>query len=296
MKLIVLILSLALERGATRALKLRELRFFDPYFDLALGRAERLRRVGATLALIAALLVATAPVLWISLVLEETFVPWDLPYLIFAVLVVFLCLGPRDLGSEVDDYCNALAIGDRDAAQRVMTELSESRHASPRDVDAVEEAIFVQATNRIFGVVFWFVVLGPVGAWLFRVSDLLRRRAAFESTREHALDRAALPAAESIHAVLAWIPARLAALGYALAGSFDDAWNAWRSVVAREPESLRASNDRLVAAVGKAAMSGFLEQPANSAAAARNAMRIVMRTLFVWISALALMTIFGWAV
>src|SRR5690606_39884655 len=46
----------------------------------------------------------------------------------------------------------------------------------------------------------------PVGAWLFRVSDLLRRRAAFESTREHAVDRAALPAAESIHAVLAWIP------------------------------------------------------------------------------------------
>jgi len=144
--------------------------------------------------------------------------------------------------------------------------------------------------------VFWFVVLGPVGAWLFRVSDLLRRRAAFESAREHAVDRAALPAAESIHAALAWIPARLAALGYALAGSFDEAWNAWRSFGAREPSSLRASNDRLVAAVGKAAMSGFLEQPANSGAAARNAMRIVVRTLFIWITVVALMTIFGWAV
>ena len=294
MKLIALMLSLALEHVATRRLKLRELRWFDPYFDFALGRAERLPPPAAAAVLAAALLIATAPVLWVSLVLEETFVPWDLPYLLFAVLIVFLCLGPRDLGSEVDDYCAALAVGDRDAAQRAMTELSESRHAT-RDVDAVEEAIFVQATNRIFGIVFWFVVLGPVGAWLFRVSDLLRRRAAFESARERALGTA-LPAAESIHAVLAWIPARLAALGYALAGSFDDAWNAWRRVGPRERASLRSSNDRLVAEVGRAAMTGFLEQPANSGAAARNAMRVVMRTLFIWISAVALMTLFGWAV
>lgn len=296
MKLIALMLSLALEHVATRRLKLRELRWFDPYFDFALAHAQRLRRRGAVLVLAAALIVATVPVLWISLVLAETFIPWDLPYLLFAVLIVFLCLGPRDVGSEVDDYCEALAAGDHDAAQRVMTELSESRHASPRDVEAVEEAIFVQATNRIFGVAFWFVVLGPVGAWLFRVSDLLRRRAAFESSRDHAAGSVALPAAESIHGLLAWLPARLAALGYALAGSFDHALHAWRGGGRSEPEPLHAGNDRLVAAVGKAAMAGFLEQPANSGAAARNAMRVVMRTLFIWLTVVALMTIFGWAV
>jgi AmpE protein len=296
MKLIALILSLALEHVATRRLELRELRGLDPYFDFALARAKRLGPTGARVVLGASLLVATAPVLWASLVLEETFVPWDLPYLAFAVLIVFLCLGPRDIGIEVDDYCAALARGDQEAARRAMTELSESRHASPRDVEAIEEAIFVQATNRIFGVAFWFIVLGPVGAWLFRVGDLLRRRAAFESARDYAVGASALPAAESLHGVLAWGPARLAALGYALAGSFDDAVNAWRNWRPVAGKPFHASNDRLVAAVGKAAMSGFLEQPANSGAAARNSMRLVMRTLFIWITVIALMTIFGWAV
>jgi len=296
MKLIALLFGLALEHVATRRFRLRELRFFDPYFDFALARARRLSTGAAAAVLAVFLLLATAPVLWIDRVLDETFVRWDLPYLLFAVLVVFLCLGPRDLGSEVDDYCAALDRGDHDEARRVMTELAESQHASPRDVDAVEEAIFVQATNRIFGVAFWFVVLGPVGAWLFRVSDLLRRRAAFESSRDYGVARAGLPAAEMLHGILAWVPARLAALGYALAGSFDDAWNRWRSVTPAPGKPFHAHTERVSALVGKAAMTGFLEQPANSSAAARNALKLVMRTLFIWVTVIALMTIFGWAV
>jgi AmpE protein len=296
MKLIALILGLALEHVATRRLKLRELRFFDPLFDFALARARPLPPNAAALVLAVFLALATLPVILISRALEQTFVPWDLPYLAFAVLIVFMCVGPRDLDSEVEDYCAALDRGDYDAASRVMTELSESRHASPRDVDAVEEAIFVQATNRIFGVAFWFVVLGPVGAWLFRVSDLLRRRAAFESARDYSVAKAALPAAETLHGLLAWIPARLAALGYALAGSYDDALNRWRNFAPAPGRPFYVRTDRLAAVVGKAAMTGFLERPANSSAAARNALRLVMRTLFIWVTVIALMTIFGWAV
>ena len=296
MKLIALLLALALEHVATRGFGLRELRFFDPYFDFALARVTRLTVGVATIVLAVFLLVAIAPVLWIDRVLEETFVPWDLPYLAFAVFVVFLCFGPRDLASEVDDYCAALGRGDRDEAQRVMTALTESQHARPLDVDAVEEAIFVQATNRIFGIVFWFIALGPVGAWLFRVSDLLRRRAAFESARDYGVARAGLPAAETLHGVLAWLPARLAVLGFALAGSFDDAWIRWRGVTRSPGTPFHVHTERLSALVGKAAMTGFLEQPANSSAAARNAFRLVIRTLFIWITVIALMTIFGWAV
>lgn len=296
MKLIVLLFSLALEHVATRRFDLRELRVLDPYFDFALARVRRLGVGLATLALLIFVLLATAPVIWVAHVLEETFVPWDLPYLLFAMAVLLASLGPRDLGSEVDDYCSALYAGDTAAASRVMTELTESHHASPRDVEAVEEAIFVQATNRVFAVVFWFVALGPVGAWAVRVADLLRRRAAFESTRDSGALHSALPAAETLHGVLAWVPARLAMLGYALAGNFDDALNAWRAHRAAAGKPFHAVSDRLVAEVGRAAMSGVLQQPANSSAAARNAMKLVMRTLFIWITVVALMTLFGWAV
>jgi AmpE protein len=296
MKLIALILGLALEHAATQRLQLRELRWFDAYFDFAFSHAKRRGRAGAAAIVVLCLVIALVPVLWMSAFLKGTLIPWDLPYLLFAVFIVFLCLGPRDLNSEVDEYRAALDAGDQEAANRVLTELSEARPSGVRTAEAVEEAIFVQATNRIFGVAFWFVVFGPVGAWLFRIADLLRRRAAFESARDSQIEAAVAPAVESVHGILAWLPARLAALGYALSGSFDDAFDCWRRYEPPAGLSFHRSNERVVAAVGKAAMTGFLAEPVNSSAAARNSMRLVMRTLFIWITVIALMTIFGWAV
>jgi AmpE protein len=125
---------------------------------------------------------------------------------------------------------------------------------------------------------------------------MLRRRAAFEAAREGVSENSARTAVELVHGALAWIPARLTALGYALGGSFDDALNSWRTLSLRDKASLHDGNERIAAAVGKAAMTGFLEQPANSSAAARNALRLVTRTVFIWVTVIALMTIFGWAV
>lgn len=296
MKLIAIILGLVLERVATQSLQLRELRWFDRYFDLGLARARRVGTWLSHLLVIAFLVAPLLPVLLASQALQGTDVRWDLPYLLFAVFVVFLCLGPRDLASEVSDYCAALDRGDAQEARRVLTEISEAERPGASEIDVLEEAIFIQATNRIFGVVFWFVILGPVGAWLFRVSDLFRRRTAFESARDSEGIESASAAVEAIHGVLVWIPARLAALGYALSGSFDDALNSWRSYASEPGVPFHRSNDQIVAKVGKAAMTGFLEEPSNSSAAARNAMRLVNRTLFIWITVLAAMTIFGWAI
>src|SRR5690606_15506845 len=190
MKLIALILGLGLERIATALLELRELRWFDRYFDAAVRRASRAEGALRYGFLRGALLLLLLPVWGVSHVLYDGGA-WDLVYLLFAVLVVFFCLGPRDLATEVADYRAALDRGDEERARQVLTELAESAQPHAVAVEVVEEAVFVQATNRIFAVVLWFVVLGPVGAWLFRVNDLFRRRVAFEAAR----DPAARPAA-----------------------------------------------------------------------------------------------------
>lgn len=296
MKLIALILGFGLEHIATQVLHLRELRLFDGFFDVALRLAKDRPLVVVYAIMLVALLVLALPVILIHYQLRDADIRWDVIYIVFALLVVFLCLGPRDLDDEVNEYCNALDAGDEEGAKRVLFEMAEAKRRGVSATEAVEEAVFVQAPNRIFGVVFWFIVLGPVGAWFFRISDLLRRRTAFESQREPTLREVVLPAVEHIHALLLWVPVRLAALGYALSGSFDEAINKWRDLGIEIGEPMHRRNDGLVAEVGRAAMSGFLDEPANSSQAARNAMRLVMRTLFIWMIVIALMTIFGWAV
>ena len=292
MTLIVLALGLVLEHLATAILHLRELRWFDRYYDAGIHFISDWPRWAVYPGLILILAVHALPVYLVSLSLLEYEFIWDLPYLSFAVLIVFFCLGPRDLGSEVDEFCQARDSSDDEVAERVLLEMSEAEHPRSSDIEVVEDAIFVQSNNRIFGVIFWFVVLGPVGAWVFRVSDLLRRRVVFQHLHAAESNETILAAIEAIYGVLKWVPARLAMLGYALSGSFDDALNAWRGELAAEGTPIDVRNDMLVARVGKASMSGYLDEPTNSSAAARNSMRIVHRTVFLWVILIALLTLF----
>lgn len=295
MTLIALAIGLVLEHLATAILHLRELRWFDRYYDFAIGIVVNWPRWAIYPGLIVILALPALPVYVVSYYLQGSNVLWDLDYLAFAVLIVFFCLGPRDLGSEVDEFCHARESGDEEAADRVLREMSEAERPRASDIEVVEDAIFVQSINRIFGVIFWFVVLGPVGAWIFRVSDLLRRRVVFQHLREEQSNDTILAAIEAIYGILKWIPARLAMLGYALSGSFDDAVNAWRGELVTAGTPIDVRNDLLVARVGKSAMTGYLDEPANSGAAARNSMRIVHRTVFLWVIVIAVLTLFGLA-
>jgi len=297
MTLLALLFALVCERGLTHLLHLREWRWLDPYFDYAdrwLGGRRGIVPAAAAVALIA------LPVLPVAL-----FSAWlgprllHLPQFALAVFVLLFALGPRDLKDEVDDYIGALERHDRDEALRRGKELLESSptHHGLGAREAIEEAIFVQATNRIFGVVFWFVVLGAAGAWAYRISDTLRRRAAFEAARQ-GVPRMAGDLGSQLHAIhglLSWIPARLAAFAYALAGSFEDAVGNWRVAVDRASGILDRTED-VLARVGVASLQASLAGIAPEridVATARGAWRIVFRALLIWLAVIAVCVLAG---
>jgi membrane protein required for beta-lactamase induction len=301
MNLLALLFALACERGLTHLLRLREGRWLDRYCDWAGARLAG--RAGPVLLLgtVAVVLLPAVPIALVSSLLGSELL--GLPQFTFAVFVLLFSFGPRDLKDEVDDYVAALERGDRDAAAagaRALLEGDAERHAHGARA-AIEEAVFVQANNRIFGVILWFVVFGAAGAWLFRVSDLLRRRAAFEAVRANApaCSETFSGALAQVHGVLAWLPARLAALSYALAGSFEDAVGNWKQAVAGASQGLLDRSEDLLARVGcgslRPSLAGVPAQ-AMDAATARGAMRIVVRALWIWLVVVAVLVLAGSAV
>ena len=301
MNLLALLFALACERGLTHLLRLREARWLDRYCSRAGAWLAARSGPGLLLGTVAVVLLPVLPIALVSGMLGSGLL--GLPQFAFAVFVLLFSFGPRDLKDEVDDYVAALERGDRDAASagaRALLEGDAERHAHGARA-AIEEAVFVQANNRIFGVIFWFVVFGAAGAWLFRVSDLLRRRAAFEALRANApagVDSFSGTLAK-VHGALAWVPARLAALSYAFAGSFEDAVGNWQEAVDGASHGLLDRSEDLLARVGCGSLRPSLASvPADGldVATARGAMRIVVRALWIWLVVVAALVLAGSAV
>jgi AmpE protein len=306
MNLIALLLGLIVERLATKLFHLRRLPWLDRLIDAGFRQVQKLATWPAFIPVIFLALLLVLPVAAISLALGDRIL--GPPYVAFAIFVLFFSFGPKDVGEDVDEYCSALEDGDKERIEETARAIVEGE--VPEDelecIHKVEESICVHANNRLFAVIFWFVVLGvfgplgPLGAWAYRVTDLIRRRAvATVSPDEGADSTAALlrDAAVLIHGWLAWVPARLTSLGYAAAGHFDAALGAWRAPSEQQRSSLPEYNENLLARVGVAALAltddddeSLIERGVRGATAAN---RLVFRSLLIWAVIISAMTLYG---
>jgi AmpE protein len=303
MKLIALLIGLFIERIATQLFHLRELRWLDRLIDIGLQRSGYIRGVPALISVIALTLLLVLPVFLVVFMAGDRLNGY--PYMVLAILVLFFSLGPKDIGEDIDEYCRALEAGDADEIRKSAKALIERDAPSGEDeqIQFVEDAACVQANNRLFAVIFWFVLLGPFGAWSYRVTDLVRRRAAFNVARTGGgvadAHSNSLRAARLLHGWLAWLPARLTALGFALAGSFDGALRVWRTPAS--DRDLRSSelSEMLLARVGSGALA--LERRAEESDVERamrgaNAVKgMIFRLLIIWAAVIAAMTLYGWS-
>jgi AmpE protein len=289
MNLIALIIGLALERLLTRLLHLRELRWLDDWFE----RGARWIRSAPGLAgmwiALGVMLLPVIPVAWIAWTFRDALL--GLAYLAFAVAVLLVSLGPQDLFAQLRDWVEARERGDDETAAAIARDIRETNgHVQAAETPrALESAIFVQANHRIFGIIFWFMLLGPAGAWAYRVADLFRRHMRTTGTGGRATQLC-----ETLFGLLAWIPSRLLALTYAVAGSFDDAFEDWRAYYERTSASFFGASENILAAAGIGAIRRRCpeDDKLTSVRAARDLLR---RTLVVWITIIAALTLVGWA-
>ncbi|HEY5803668.1 MAG TPA: hypothetical protein VIT90_08260 [Lysobacter sp.] len=237
---------------------------------------------------------------------------WGLAGLAFAVAALFYAWGPRDLDLDIEAIATA---GDPTSRRAAAARLwPDGEMPATLAGASLIEAMFRNAQQRWFGVLFWFLVLGPVGALLYRLTVL-----AAQGEAASELPGETRSGARKLQALLDWPVAQLMTLSLALVGNFDTVLGAWREAggasfdldrpflgavaracvkceLADEAEDYALDGDGSVD-VGEGGLPVPPPMPPAWSAdlpELRDAMSLVWRSLLVWLAVLALFVIAGW--
>ncbi len=225
------------------------------------------------------------------------------------VLVLFLCLRWKPTSQALMVIFDSLERADPETARASLEALRGETLEGTEDRElaalAVETGITL-ACRELFGVCLWFALLpGPTGAVLYRLSSELQR--AWGERRDEEFREFGRFARQAFW-VLDWLPPRVAAVGFAVAGDFEGAAYCWRTQASAWPDphqgvALAAGAGALAVRLGGPRKRGLeLEYRAElgvgewaDSSSVHSANLLLWRTLLVWLAVVLLVTLAAWA-
>jgi adenosylcobinamide-phosphate synthase len=214
-------------------------------------------------------------------------------------------MGFRQFSYSLTEVGEALKNGDLFLARDLLSELHgvEAGDLSNQEVARTTiEMGLIYSHRYVFGIIICFAILpGPLGAILYRLAELLSER---WGGRKDAFGDFAVKAFE----IIDWLPARLTAMSFAVAGNFEDALYCWRVQAA----SWVDSNQGIILASGAGALGVCLGDPVQAAGSKhyrpelgvgeeaevdflQSTIGLAWRTLVLWLLLLLLLEIASWA-
>lgn len=211
---------------------------------------------------------------------------------LLALAVLIYSFGPRDLDTDV---ARILGTEDEEERDRALGELLDGPVPEEESAcrAAAVDAVFQQGLRRWFGVIFWFALLGIVGALLYRMVDWL-------DSEEHQVSPEQRSLFVRLQQIMDWPAAQLMTLSLAIATDFDSVYKAWKRYHDEQGHGLFEGDNgfllsagRSVVLTGHAARDGYAEQLTGPMISLQHAMDLTWRMLGVWLTALALMLLIG---
>ena len=217
----------------------------------------------------------------------------------FNIAVLYFTLGFRQFSHNFTEIQLAVKSGEVERARQLLEEWRGASGVVRTREEvirlSIEEAL-IASHRHVFGVILWYVLLGPSGAVLYRVAAYLQQRWKELGSFGRFAGRA--------FQLLEWPAVRLTAASFAVVGDFEDAVYCWRT----QARTWMEASSGVVLAAGAGAMGVRLGMPVQEVEGMQprpelgvgepadgpfldSTVGLVWRALVVWIFVLFLITV-----
>jgi cobalamin biosynthesis protein CobD/CbiB len=230
---------------------------------------------------------------------------------LFTVGLLYLTIGFRQFSQRFTDM--QLALNQHDVHRAAAIYMDWRRQTQPdfelslqglnshRLVRMAIEFALVCAYRQVFAVLFYFMLLpGPLGVVLYRIAELALRT---WERKSRTMSTDFSWAAQRLLFWLDWLPGRLAALSYAVAGNFEESTVVWRAERDSHPTIETVLVSAGLAAMGERGQGGLGRSTSGAGVGGADAQfnsqdlavatRLIWRALALWMGFLLLLTVMG---
>lgn len=209
----------------------------------------------------------------------------------YDLVILWFCLDAYQLRSQLTDYFTSLA---EENVSNVNTHGEKFLRRSIPPIAptiavtrAVTSEIFLRSEEKLFGILFWFIILGPFAAVIYFLLSITRDLAAATNSPFVEL----LEPVTKLCGIVDWIPVRITGLSYALVGHFKSGFDYFR----RKFSSGIMQTSQYAIESGFAALNiEHIDVVHADLEENQEALSLVDRAVYVWIVAVAIFTLGGW--
>ena len=215
------------------------------------------------------------------------------------VVILFYALGRSNLLSQIQTYLEHWRQGDIQSSYRYAVEYFRlPQEFNIDDIDAMQKhvraGLIYQWFEQVFVVIFWYLLAGPLAALFVRLLCMYEQTQVGNQLREES-------APLQLQHAIEWLPTRILGFTFAVAGNFTLCFKEWLDAVLNwnmpTQDVLQKSG---MAALGVCMVDSNARQEAVSTDALISAYAdeletiqdLIIRSLVVWIIAVALFTLF----
>lgn len=223
----------------------------------------------------------------IQFLLKDLF--YHIPTFIFGAAVLIYCFGSRNFDQMIEPFIESWEQGDYDAAayNALVFEGSEAHDKADTTTlpEKVVKTLIIGSNEKMFAILFWFMLLGPIGAFAYRCCIIMRDY----NNHECAVGDHCNLLIDKLLFFIDWIPSRITAISFAIAGSFVESFEAWLHI----PQSSNNSNHNILLAAGLGAlkMDASVDKENYGAEEVRDTRDLITRATYVWLAVIAVLTL-----